>query len=386
MKLSEFYYDLPEAQIAQKPMEPRDHSRLLVVHRAAGELEHRSFFQIEEYLQPGDVLVMNSTKVVPARLRGKKRTGGKVEALLIAKSADDSQTWRALVRGSMKPVDILFPEGMVARMERSAHEGEWLLHFSTNSIRSYLDRHGEMPLPPYIKRPQVSGEDIERYQTVFAKTEGAVAAPTAGFHFTHELLRRLKMKGVELVELTLHVGWGTFRPIRTESIEEHRMLPEYYSVSSSASAVLNLAKSDHRRIVAVGTTTVRTLETIANASGQFTPGEGETNLFIYPGYAFKAVGALITNFHLPDSTPLLLANAFYADKAKRTDSFPLRPAYKEAIREGYRFYSWGCHAASMKTFEVIKRDLLRRPGSGNSIPLMGWSTPRSLLRWGLKVP
>lgn len=370
MKLSEFYYDLPETRIAQKPMEPRDHSRLLVVHRGTGRLEHRSFFHIEEYLRAGDVLVMNATKVVPARLRGKKRTGGKIEALLIAKSADDPRSWRALVRGSMKPVEICFPEGMTATMERSEHEGEWLLHFSTNSLRSYLDRHGEMPLPPYIKRPEASGEDVERYQTVFAKTEGAVAAPTAGFHFTHTLLDRLRRKGVELVELTLHVGWGTFRPIRTESVEDHHMLPESYSVSEPAAAILNKAKSEGRRIVAVGTTTVRTLETVVDSFGQFKSGEGETNLFIYPGYAFKAIDTLITNFHLPDSTPLLLASAFYSDKSKvvtpadckprsmgasikadgsrlticRDDDkspFPLRPAYDEAIREGYRFYSYG---------------------------------------------
>ena len=362
------------------------------------------FFNIEEYLTAGDVLVMNSTKVYPARLRGKKQTGGKVEVLLIGphpasghlpvtnrdwaryrkwgapglpegrrptssavgplplgRGEGEGAVWRALVRGSTKSVDILFPEGITATMKKSEHEGEWLLHFSTNSIRSYLDRHGEMPLPPYIKRPEVSGEDVERYQTVFAKTEGAVAAPTAGFHFTHELLDRLRRKGVELVELILHVGWGTFRPIRTELIEDHHMLPEYYSVSSPAAAVLNQAKSENRRIVAVGTTTVRTLETIVDATGRLQSGEGETRLFIYPGYSFKAVDALVTNFHLPDSTPLLLANAFYTDKRRIGVSeygsigvtpkppysdtpippFPLKSAYEAAIREGYRFYSYG---------------------------------------------
>jgi len=339
MKLSDFNYELTPDRIAQEPVSPRDHSRLLVLDRKSGTMRHQRFFEIGTFLTPGDVLVRNSTKVFPARLRGRKKTGGKAEALLL-KPMQDSTIWRALVRGTTRRTELVFPDGLSAQMEERLDNGEWVLRFSRNSLRSYLDRYGEMPLPPYIKRPQVQPQDLQRYQTVYAGTEGAVAAPTAGFHFTPNLISKLQEQGVVFLDIILHVGWGTFRPIRVQDIEKHPMLSESYFVSSETAEQLNQAKTDHRRIIAIGTTSVRTLETICDKKGTFSAGEGETDLFIYPGYRYKAVDGLVTNFHLPDSTPLLLANAFFSDKRNQTP-FALRPAYEEAIREGYRFYSYG---------------------------------------------
>lgn len=339
MKLAEFHYDLPPSAIAQEPVSPRDHSRLLVLDRRSHALEHRRFHDIVEFLQPGDVLVLNSTRTFPARLRGKKKTGGKVEVLLLAPSPHlgKGARWRALVRGTTKKNELVFPEALEARMKDRLAEGEWVLEFSSNHVRDYLDRYGEMPLPPYIKRPAPQSADLERYQTVYAEKEGAVAAPTAGFHFTPALLERIRERGISIQFIVLHVGWGTFRPVRTETIEDHQMLPEAYEVSEKAAQAFNQARQEGRRIIAVGTTAVRTLETICNEKGQFRSGNGETNLFIYPGYPFKAVDALITNFHLSDSTPLLLASAFYRGK----EPFSLKFAYEEAIRQNYRFYSYG---------------------------------------------
>jgi S-adenosylmethionine:tRNA ribosyltransferase-isomerase len=218
-------------------------------------------------------------------------------------------------------------------------EGEWLVRFSHDHLRSYLDRHGEMPLPPYIKRPSPRASDLGRYQTVYAEKEGAVAAPTAGFHFTPGLLEKIHAKGVKVRPIILHIGWGTFRPVRTETIEQHQMLPESYEVTEDAAAELNQARQAGRRIIAVGTTVVRALETICDSRGTFRAGSGQANLFIYPGYRFKAVDTLITNFHLPDSTPLLLACAFYGGDSKRP--FSLKAPYEEAILRKYRFYSYG---------------------------------------------
>jgi S-adenosylmethionine:tRNA ribosyltransferase-isomerase len=341
MKLVQFHYDLPPEAIAQEPIALRDHSKLLVLDRQTGRMTHKLFYEIGEFLRPGDVLVTNATKVFPARLRGKKITGGKVEALLLESKRGDGKSWRALIRGATQATDLRFPEDLSARMVRRLSEGEWEIQFSHNSLRSYLDRHGEMPLPPYIKRPmsQRCDMDLERYQTVYAKSEGAVAAPTAGFHFTDNLLKKLQTKGVQVQPIILHVGWGTFRPVRTENVEAHKMLPEHYVVLEEVARALNKAREEGRRIIAVGTTAVRTLETICDAAGQFHSGQGESELFIYPGYRFKAVDALITNFHLPDSTPLLLASAFYGGTPD--DPFSLRKPYAEAIREKYRFYSYG---------------------------------------------
>jgi len=360
MKLAEFHYDLPAERIAQEPVEPRDHSRLLVIDRQSTLLKHRHFFELDDFLRSGDVLVINSTRVFPARLRGRKKTGGKIEILLLPPkvgegwdegkgraltptlsqpAAGREGKWRVLIRGTTKPADLVFPEGLEARMRERLAEGEWIVEFSSNHLREYLDRHGEMPLPPYIKRPAPRAKDLERYQTVYAEKEGAVAAPTAGFHFTPDLLEKVRAKGVSIQSIVLHVGWGTFRPVRSETIESHSMLPETYDVSQPTVDVLNKARKEKRRIIAVGTTSVRTLETVYNESGHFHAGRGDSSLFIYPGYRFKAIDALITNFHLPDSTPLLLACAFYGGSA--AEPFSLKRAYAEAIREGYRFYSYG---------------------------------------------
>jgi len=334
MKLAEFYYDLPADRIAQEPVSPRDHSRLMIISRKTGTFSHHYFYNLPDYLNAGDVLVVNATKVFPARLRGKKKTGGKVEVLLL--ESEDSR-WRALVRGTTRAVDLSFPEGLEARMVERLSEGEWVLEFSGNHVRQYLDRHGEMPLPPYIKRESGQASDLARYQTVYAQQEGAIAAPTAGFHFTPELMKAIQAKGVDVLEVVLHVGWGTFRPVRTEAIEEHQMLPERYVVSDPVAQALTQARKEKRRIVAVGTTVTRTLESIVLPDGSYRSGAGESRLFIFPGYTFRGIDALITNFHLPDSTPLLLANAFYGGP----ESFGLKKAYEEAIRQTYRFYSYG---------------------------------------------
>ncbi len=351
MKLSDFHYDLPAARIAQMPVTPRDQSKLMVLDRSSSRLEHRRFADIVDYLKPGDVLVTNNTKVFPARLRGKKKTGGKVEVLLVSSQGN---RWKALVRGATRPSELLFPEELHARMGERSLEGEWMLDFSSNHLREYLEHHGEMPLPPYIRRPMSQGFDRERYQTVYAEKEGAVAAPTAGFHFTAELLEKIRAKGVLVQSIVLHVGWGTFRPVRAETIENHVMLPEAYDVSKATARELNRARQERRRIIAVGTTAVRTLETVCDSEGVFHSGKGDAGLFIYPGYRFKAIDALITNFHLSDSTPLLLACAFYAcphptlslkgegqAQPGVREPFSLKHAYEEAIRLDYRFYSYG---------------------------------------------
>jgi len=344
MKLSEFQYDLPPGRIAQEPASPRDASRLMLISLWSGRREHLRFFQLDERLGPSDVLVLNSTRVFPARLRGrKKRTGGKAELLLVGPDGGDPRRWRALVRGLRAPAELAFPEGVSAALEKEQPNGEWRVRFSTPDLRAYLERHGEMPLPPYIKRPAPDFQDRERYQTVFAKTEGAVAAPTAGFHFTPALLERLKQKGVAVLEVILHVGWGTFRPVRSETVEEHSMLSENFEISAAAAAALNGARAQGKRIIAVGTTVVRTLETAFKEDVGFAAERGTSGLFIYPGYHFRAIGGLITNFHLPDSTPILLASAFYADRGRAAAAgpFALRDAYQEAIGAGYRFYSYG---------------------------------------------
>jgi len=339
MNLSDFQYDLPAGAIAQEPINPRDHSRLLVLDRKSKTIVHKRFFDLVEFLRPGDLLVTNATKVFPARLRGKKVSGGKIEVLLLESRSADSKLWRALVRGATQSTALVFPENLTATMDQRLEEGEWLVNFSHDSLRSYLEKHGEMPLPPYIKRPAPQASDLDRYQTVYAEKEGAVAAPTAGFHFTPQLLEAIHAKGITVRPVVLHVGWGTFRPVRTEKIEDHKMLSETYEVSEVLARELNQARQEGRRIIAVGTTVVRTLETVYGQGNKFHSGRGESNLFIYPGYKFKAVDALITNFHLPDSTPLLLACAFYGGTP--STPFSLRSAYEEAIKEGYRFYSYG---------------------------------------------
>ncbi|HCZ06416.1 MAG TPA: tRNA preQ1(34) S-adenosylmethionine ribosyltransferase-isomerase QueA [Thermotogae bacterium] len=328
MKLEEFDYDLPEELIAQKPVEPRDLSRLMVVHRKTGEIEHRVFRDIVEYLEPGDLLVFNVTRVIPARLFVRKPTGAKIEILLLEKI--DARKWKCLVKpgNKVKVGNELLGETFRARCLERAEEGSRILEFD-DDVEEIVDREGRTPLPPYIHEEI----ELERYQTVYAKVEGSVAAPTAGLHFTRELLDKLKTRGVEFAEVVLHVGIGTFRPIKSENVEEHRMHSERYFVDhKNASRIWN-ARKEGRRIVAVGTTSVRVLETMG-IEGEKTEYEGETSLFIHPPFDFKLTDALITNFHLPRSTLLLLVSAFAGrDLVMR--------AYAEAVKKRYRFFSFG---------------------------------------------
>jgi S-adenosylmethionine:tRNA ribosyltransferase-isomerase len=338
MKTSDFDYVLPESQIAQTPATPRDSSRLMVIDRSRGSWQHAKFNQLGDYLRPGDVLVLNATRVFPARLRGRKSTGGKIEFLLLRQ--EQGSRWQALVRGPAAIGTVFhFAEGLTAKLEARLHNGEGVVVFSQDDIRLYLEQHGEMPLPPYIERTSKQSADTQRYQTVYARSEGSIAAPTAGFHFTADLMDRLRANGVKIIEVVLHVGWGTFRPIRSDLVQDHSMLPETYSVEKADAEALTEARAAGGRVVAVGTTAVRTLETIFDPVDGYRPGRGETSLYIYPGYRFRAIDAFITNFHLPHSTPLLLACAFYS--SGRAEGFSLRNVYEEAISQGYRFYSYG---------------------------------------------
>ncbi len=332
MKVADFDYYLPTELIAQSPMEPRDHSRLLVLHREDGRLEHRHFYDLPDYLRPGDVLVFNDTRVIPARLLGRKDSGARAEVFLLTRLQEGE--WEVLVRPGKK-----LPEGAVinfgpelsCQVLRRTDYGGRVVRFSYQGVfEEILDRLGEPPLPPYIKLPLA---DKERYQTVYSRERGSAAAPTAGLHFTRELLERLRDKGCQEVFLTLHVGLGTFRPVSVEQVEEHVMHREFYSVPEETAAAVNAAKAEGRRIVAVGTTAVRTLEA-AGAGGRLLAGKGWTNIFIYPGYRFRMVDALVTNFHLPQSTLLMLVSALAGRE------LVLR-AYQEAVRERYRFFSFG---------------------------------------------
>jgi len=334
LRVSGFDYELPEELIAQTPVEPRDAARLLVVHRDTGRMEHRVFRDLPQYLRAGDVLVLNDTRVMPARLFGvKASTGGRVEVMLLQRRGPD--TWEALVRpGRRLPVgtQIVFGEGQLSAhvIDRTEAGGRVLRFVPADDLDERLRELGQVPLPPYIRAPLA---DPERYQTVYARDAGSAAAPTAGLHFTTELLERLERMGVEVVHLTLHVGLGTFRPVQVERVEEHRMHAEYFSVPEATAEAVNAAKREGRRVVAVGTTVARTLEASA-ADGQVRGGDGWTDLFIYPGYRWKIVDALITNFHLPRSTLLMLVSAFLG--RERTLA-----AYQEAVRQRYRFYSLG---------------------------------------------
>ncbi|MBQ3705048.1 MAG: tRNA preQ1(34) S-adenosylmethionine ribosyltransferase-isomerase QueA [Clostridia bacterium] len=336
MRTADFDYELPEELIAQTPVEPRDHSRLLVVHRKDGSLEHRHFYDIADYLNPGDALVINETRVIPARLLGvKEDTGVPVEVLLLRR--ENATDWEALVRPGrrLKPGTFCsFGDGLLRCqvLENVADTGGRKVRFLYEGVfEELLDRLGEMPLPPYIHERL---ENPERYQTVYAKQEGSAAAPTAGLHFTPELLEKVRAKGVHVVPVLLHVGLGTFRPVKVEDVETHVMHSEYCQVSESAAAELNAVRRAGGRIVCVGTTSVRTLETMAGEDGVIHPGEVETRIFIYPGVRIKAVDALITNFHLPQSTLLMLVSAFLG----REEALRI---YAEAVKERYRFFSFG---------------------------------------------
>ena len=333
MQLSDFMYDLPEERIAQTPVEPRDHSRLMVVHRGDHSVEHRHFYDIIDYLNPGDVLVVNETRVIPARLIGEKPTGGACEILLLKQLAP--KRWETLVRPGkkLKPgAQVLFGNGrLVATIAETTADGGRIVDFECEgTMEAALDELGEMPLPPYIHEKL---ENRDRYQTVYAKHEGSAAAPTAGLHFTPELMDRIRAKGVDIVPVLLHVGLGTFRPVKVENVEDHEMHSEYFEVSEEAAERINAAREQGKRVIAVGTTSVRTLESAAE-NGRLLAKSGDTRIFITPGYRYQMVDALITNFHLPGSTLLMLVSALY-------DREHILSVYNTAVRENYRFFSFG---------------------------------------------
>lgn len=332
-KKSDFYYDLPPEQIAQTPAEPRDSSRLFVYDRAKDKVEHRIFRDITDYLKAGDVLVINNTKVLPARLYAHTEHGGLIEILLLKRLERDK--WEVLAKPGRKcAVGKSFKIGdkLSFTVEGITDSGERIINFSYDGVfENILEEVGSMPLPPYIKEKL---KDKDRYQTVYAKTDGSAAAPTAGLHFTPELLEKIRGMGVEIVEVLLHVGLGTFRPVKEDIITDHKMHGEYYEVSEQAAAALNRAKAEGRRIIAVGTTSVRTLESATGEDGVVRAGSGETYIFIYPPYKFKCVDALITNFHLPESTLIMLVAALVGREK-------ILSLYKTAVDEGYRFFSFG---------------------------------------------
>ncbi|PLV59289.1 tRNA preQ1(34) S-adenosylmethionine ribosyltransferase-isomerase QueA [Thermotoga sp. KOL6] len=329
MKVSEFDYELPPELIAQEPVEPRDSSRLMVLHRSTRRIEHRIFWEIVEYLNPGDLLVLNVSKVIPARLFGKKKTGANIEILLLERV--ENGVWKCLVRPGQKVkkgVEIIINGDLSAVCIERSEDGTRIMEFHPKDDEIIFEK-GRTPLPPYIKKEV----PLERYQTVYAKEEGSVAAPTAGLHFTTELMDKLKEKGVEFAEVILHVGIGTFRPVKAEEVEKHKMHEEFYRVPRETVKKIEETRRKSRRIVAVGTTTVRTLETIARLPKR-EEYVGKTDLFIYPPFEFKLVDALITNFHLPRSTLLMLVSAFAGKDF-------VMEAYREAVKRRYRFFSFG---------------------------------------------
>ena len=381
MEVHDFYYDLPEELIAQDPLEKRDESRFMVIHRDTDEIEHRRFHDVIEYLNPGDCLVINDTKVIPARLLGEKEeTGAAIEVLLLKDASEyadsskegtssenaeptkelagkNTRTWECLVKPGkkMKPgARVVFGKDeatgeplLSAEVLDTVEEGNRIIRFEFDGIwEEVLDKLGEMPLPPYITHKL---QDKNRYQTVYAAHEGSAAAPTAGLHFTKELLSEIEAKGIKIARLTLHVGLGTFRPVKVEKIEDHHMHTEYYELSQEAADIINETRRNGGRVISVGTTSTRTLETVGTLQGiskvssngdgsarfqEIKPASGWTNIFIYPGYEFKIVDSLITNFHLPESTLIMLVSAFYNRDA-------VMNAYEEAVKERYRFFSFG---------------------------------------------
>lgn len=332
-KKSDFYYDLPEELIAQTPAQPRDSSRLLTYNRATGEVRHEIFRDVINYLNAGDVLVINNTKVLPARLYAHTENGGAVEVLLLKRL--DIDKWEVLVKPGKKcsvGKKLYISEELSLTVEGITDSGERIVKFYYDGVfEEILERLGTMPLPPYIKTKL---KDKNRYQTVYAKVDGSAAAPTAGLHFTPELLERIKTKGVLIAEVLLHVGLGTFRPVKEDIITDHKMHSEYFEVSAEAAETINSAKREGRRVIAVGTTSVRTLESAADESGFLKPQKGNTQIFIYPPYKFKCVDALITNFHLPESTLIMLVAAL-------TGREKILELYKTAVNERYRFFSFG---------------------------------------------
>ncbi len=334
MNVSDFYYDLPEELIAQTPIEKRDESRLMVLNRDKQTIEHKTFKDIIDYLEPGDCLVRNNTKVIPARLYGKKATGAKIEFLLLNRIEGD--IWECIVRPGhkLKPgTEVEFGEGILKGtvldiMPGGTRKVEFKYEGIFNEI---LDKIGLMPLPPYIHE---SLKDKDRYQTVYAKYDGSAAAPTAGLHFTPELFEKIKAKGIDVANVTLHVGIGTFRPVKVENVEEHHMHSEHFYIKQEDVDKINNAKKNGKRVIAVGTTSCRVLETIADENGMVKATEGDTQIFIYPGYKYKCLDGLVTNFHLPESTLIMLVSALAGRDY-------IMKAYNEAVKERYRFFSFG---------------------------------------------
>ena len=335
MKTSDFNYDLPKELIAQHPLEKRSNSRLLLLNKKTGEIKHEHFYDIYDHLNKGDVLVLNDTRVIPARIHGSRE--GKEEHIefLLLKRLNGGDVWECLCKPGKKAkigTKIFFSDKLRAEVIDIAEDGNRFIEFKYEGIfEEILDELGEMPLPPYITEKL---EDKERYQTVYSKVEGSAAAPTAGLHFTLELLEKLKEKGVEILYITLHVGLGTFRPVKVDDVKNHNMHSEFYVINKEVAEKINRAKSENRRVVSVGTTSVRTLETASDEDGFVKESSGWTDIFIYPGYKFKCVDALITNFHLPESTLLMLVSAFSSKDI-------ILNAYKVAVDEKYRFFSFG---------------------------------------------
>lgn len=333
MQVEDYDYDLPQELIAQTPMEPRDHSRLLVVDRAATAVEHKHFYDLVSYLQPGDLLIMNDTKVIPARLIGHKETGAKVEVFLLHRHNQD--TWEALVRPGKKLLPgakVSFGDKLQAEILDKTDFGGRMVRFIFDGVfEEILDELGKTPLPPYIHEKL---QDKSRYQTVYAKVDGSAAAPTAGLHFTPELMQKVRNKGIDIGFVTLHVGLGTFRPVSAKDIREHVMHSEYYVVSEETVQKVAQTRQRGGRVIAIGTTAVRTLESASETGGMIRAGAGVTNIFIYPGYTFQVVDALVTNFHLPQSTLMMLVSAL-AGRERMLD------VYRQAVAEKYRFFSFG---------------------------------------------
>ncbi|MEI8135162.1 MAG: tRNA preQ1(34) S-adenosylmethionine ribosyltransferase-isomerase QueA [bacterium] len=339
MKLTDFDYALPDELIARYPPTHREDSRLLILNRTSSLIEDRIFPNIIEYLNPNDVLVLNETKVIPARLRGiREQTGAQIEIFLLHKQADRSDTWHVLAAPAKKVKlgeKIFINENLFCETIEELSDGERIVRFTSTDkkIEDVIESAGAMPIPPYLKR-DAEAIDRERYQTVFANIRGAVAAPTASLHFTPELLSAIETKGVRIAKVVLHVGLGTFRPVEVEQIEEHRMHSEYFEVRSESATIINSARKEGGRIIAVGTTVARTLESSANADGMIIPQSGDTSIFIFPPYKFKAVDALITNFHQPKSSLLMMISAFVGYDT-------ITKAYRHALFEKYRFLSYG---------------------------------------------
>lgn len=335
MKTHDFYYDLPKERIAQTPVEPRDHSRLLVMDRFTGKMEHRHFYDIVDYLRPGDLLVINDSRVLPARLYGyKEDTGAHMELLLLEQK--ENMVWECLAKPGKKAkpgVKLIFGDGLlVGEVVEVKEDGNRMVKFTCNgNFYSVLDQIGQMPLPPYITEKL---QDKERYQTVYSKELGSAAAPTAGLHFTPELMDKIRAMGVDFASVTLHVGLGTFRPVKAQEVTEHKMHSEHCLLPKETAEKILKTKANGGRVIAVGTTSCRTLESVATFTGQIQPWEGYTDIFIYPGYEFKVLDGLITNFHLPESTLIMLVSAFAGREQ-------ILHAYEEAVKLEYRFFSFG---------------------------------------------